>query len=263
MSLRRVVQAGLTLLFCAAPLLAQDFRVSTRLFDEKAPPEQGPPQPIARTWTIFHAGKVYDHVDILNETIILEPAQERFLILNTDRDLLTELSFREIQQYVFQARQRAQQKLSENPNLPNGAAVAFQLKPTFRTSFDERKKTLQMTSPIFRYDVTCAAADKELTAVYLRYAQRTAELNYILNPQLLPTVRQALNSELEQKKLLPTEIRLQSGIGSGLKLRAEHTYLWSLTNEDRRKVSDWEARLQNPRLKRLPFDQFQKELASN
>lgn len=263
MSLRRVVQVAVCFVVCATTLLAQDFRVSTRLFDEKAPAESGNPQPIARTWTIFHAGKVYDHVDRVNETIILEPAQERFLILNTDRDLLTELTFREIETYIFQAEQRARNRLDGNANYANRAAVEFQLKPSFKTTFDDAKNNLRMTSPLFSYDVTCASADEARVAVYLRYAHRMAQLNYVLNPQLLPTLRQALNSQLETRKRLPWKISLQSAIGTGLKLRAEHKYDWKLTAEDRRKVSDWEASLQSPRLKRLPFDQFQQELASN
>ena len=49
---------GLSLL--GADLLAQDFSVTTRVFDLDSPE---PNQPVARSRTLFHVGKVYDVID--------------------------------------------------------------------------------------------------------------------------------------------------------------------------------------------------------
>ena len=82
------------------PLAAQEFRVYTRIFNERADAAARKagkqPSPVSRTTTVFHAGKVYDFIDAGERMTVYESAQERFLIFDGARQLRTEIKTSEI-----------------------------------------------------------------------------------------------------------------------------------------------------------------------
>jgi len=256
----QIVLAVWTMLWLTSLASAQDFRVSTKLYDELS--EKNANDPVAHSWSIFHAGKVYDHVDVVGETTVFDPAQKRFLILHPRRMIATVLAFDDIDQELYKSMRKAEQRVKNDPANTNTSAIAFQLTPAFQESYDQSGKKLLLSSPHFRYEVRTATTDEDRRTAYLRYADWAAKLNYVLHPQLLPNPRLKLNTALEKHKVLPTEIRLTSKIGNGLQLRAEHKFQWELTAQDRRQISDAESILQNPQLKMLEFDDFQDSLAA-
>ncbi len=230
---------------------AQEFMVTTKLYQQQ-PTETL----VARSMSVFHAGRVYDYVDTVGELTVFEPAQKRFLIVNTGGMVATVLSFADIETYIYQTEARAKQIVAQKDGA-NLAAIAFQLKPDFETSYDKARKQLQLNHSLLSYNVECAEGSEEALATYCNYINWTAKLNYILHPQVLPNPRLALNAALESHRVLPLELKLDSNLGSGLHLKAVHKYYWRLDDGTRRQIVHWNSVLKDPNLKQVKFKEFQ------
>lgn len=230
--------------------VAQEFLVTTKLY------QQQPETLIARSMSVFHAGRVYDYVDTIGELTVFEPAQKRFLIVNTGGMVATVLTFADIETHIYRSEVRAKQIVAQGDGA-NLAAVAFQLKPDFNMSYDKARHQLQLNHPQLSYTVECADGNEEALAAYVNYINWTAKLNYILHPQVLPNPRLALNAALESNRVLPLALRLDSNLGSGLHLKAVHKYYWKLDAGARQKIVTWDGVIKDPNLKQVKFEDFQ------
>ena len=72
---------------------------------------------MARSLTLFHAGKVYDYMenigmDDIGEVVILDPIHNRFVILNSNY-LATRVEFGELRQYLNVGEHEAELYLQE------------------------------------------------------------------------------------------------------------------------------------------------------
>ena len=70
----------------SAAARAQDFEVYTRVYDENAVAADGKSPlkvPIARSLTMFHAGKAYDYIEAIGEVVVIDfdPATPHFSLL--------------------------------------------------------------------------------------------------------------------------------------------------------------------------------------
>ena len=129
----RILALVVGLCLLGADLLAQDFSVTTRVFDLDGPE---PNQPVARSRTLFHVGKVYDVIDGAAEATILEPAHRRVLILNSNRSVVCSVDADELKHMLQSAEERWGQQiheLEEQPNPPRQQieTLRFQLRPYF------------------------------------------------------------------------------------------------------------------------------------
>jgi hypothetical protein len=245
-----------------AELSAQEFSVYTRIFNLDHSPDK---QPVAFTRTLFHAGKVYDVIHGAAEVTILEPAHQRILILNSDRQLLSVVDFDELKHLLRTAEERLAQRVreledQENPPQPQIDALRFQLRPQFESHFDSREPRLRLRSKSISYDVVGPADVRpEEVAAYLNYADWMCRLNYVLHPQpLFPNVRLELNEKLKQRKLLPIEVTLQAKFEQPLNLKAEHSVTWSLDARGRQQIHHWESLLRDPKLQKVPLSEYQR-----
>lgn len=252
----------------AAP--AQEFAVTTRLYNDGPPRKtEGdskgpPPELVGSSYTLFHAGKVYDHLDRVGEMTILEPAHQRFLIVSRTRMIATTLTFAQIETFIFRGEQQAQQILkdaaAEGKRRDLLGPIEFQLRPVFQQEYKGERRELKLSSPDFAYTVQChEKIAPEFVEAYLRYADWTARLNYALQGQVLPGPRVAVNAALRERHLLPLQVALaiRSGQKHELRLRAVHRFEWSFTSSDRQKIRFWEDLLKDPLLKHVPFEEFQ------
>jgi hypothetical protein len=257
--------SGLVLLLvCASAARAQEFRVYTKILDARAPADTrkaGPPRLVGRSTSLFYAGKAYDYLDSGNQMTIFEPAQERFVIVDDSRKLVTVISFEHIENRLFQAVKKTEQHIAELEEQHTEKAkrlaglLRFQLKPVFKTTYDEKQHRLNLSSPFLSYEVKCNAHDSEKVIVdYLDYADWAARLNFLLNDRaLLPGPRLALNDILRRRQFLPVEVALNA---SHLHLRAEHRFDWNLDAHDRTMIAHWEKLLTSGTLKEVPPVEF-------
>ena len=123
--------------------MAQEFRIYTRVYDAGTAQNVRPAM-IGSSLSLFHAGKVYDHVENEQESevIIFEPAHQRFTILSTSRGLATTVHFDEIKRKLKLARnvttEHIEGLLRQQPPASDAvmAKLQFPIEPKFHESFD-------------------------------------------------------------------------------------------------------------------------------
>lgn len=256
--IQRLVLAALALLALLLPARAQEFRIYTQVVNETT----APPAVIARSWTIFHAGKVYDFVDVAQEVIVFQPAHDQFTVLSLSRKKSTVVALEELKHYLKLAESRVDEYISQNPTSQVAAMLQFQLQPTFDAKFDAKERRLTLASPFLRYEAKCTPPlNAELVAAYIRYADQTAQLNSVLHPKsLFPGPRLVLNEHLRKQAVLPVSVDLQIKFEEPVHLRAEHEIRWELDARDREMIHHWETQLKGQDVKPIAFRDFQREM---
>ncbi len=262
--------------------VAQEFRVYTRVSDVGAEvysktQKRAAPPIVARSLSLFRAGKAYDYLGSVGEVIIFEPIRRRFTIMNGTTRMISTLTFDEIEQYIERAGSQmktyivALEKKGDTTSLKSIQSLRFQLDPIFNADYDPALDQLTLNSTHFRYVAGCVTAEStksvdhelfdEAVRIYLNYADWTARLNYVLNPQALaPAPRLALNDVLRQGKRLPIQVDLQVDLEQSLHLRAEHKIHWNLDRKDRGDIRHWEMMLDDKTMYRVPIREYQRAL---
>jgi hypothetical protein len=251
-----------------APVQAQEFRISTRVYNESTTTDGQRPPVISRSLSLFHAGKVYDYIDTINEVIIFEPAHQHFTILNPSRNLASSVHFDELKRLQkIRAKETvnylSQLSQSGDPESHRvSEALKFQLEPTFAEQFEEESNRLTLTAALVRYSAVCVEPRSPgLIEPYLHYADWMAKLNSTLHPQALyPESRLALNRSLRTRNRLPIEVELQCQVEPRLHLRAQHVFVWKLDDVDRRLIHKWETMLKRTSLEKTTFREYQRRV---
>ncbi len=250
------------------PCVAQEFRMRTTVYHHQ---QKMDPSIVSRSVSIFHADKVYDHVDGLREVTIFDPAQKRLLILSESRMIKVMIEFDEIKNLLNVGRHQTQEyihdqiKRKESTGKVIADQLKFQLDPVFEIQFDENKNQLSMDSKLINYQVQCIApAQKTAAGTYLRFADWMARLNYVLHPYTLPPrSRIILNENLRTRNLIPTEVELQTRLEEPLHLRAEHKIHWKLDKRDRGLIHHWEMLRKNKDVKMITVQEYLRNQFAN
>lgn len=268
---KRLISLGVTLLVLLiwiSQLQAQQFRVWTTVIPMTDEPRPGAadPEPVARSLTLFEAGRVFDYLPPpVGEVTIFEPAHQRFVIFNGPGRTATSVTFDEIGRHLQSARDEVTsyaRRLDER-NGPSARRLTdplrFQLAPQFTEQFDSKELVLQLASPGFTYRVNCAAGE-EIRAVeaYLNYTDWAARLNHILHPgSLYPAPRLRLNDSLRTQRLLPVRVELRVNFDPPYHLQARHEFGWQLKSMDRDFIHTWESQLNARDLKWVSLRDYQ------
>lgn len=246
----------------AAPAaFAQEMRVYTTVKNLASP---GSNDVVARSLTLFHAGKVYDYIDSAMEVTVYEPAHHRFTLLSERRSSQSEVAQSEVRQLLGLAKQEAQKRLDEADEQPGPSQVrslawlTFQLRPEFSVSFDKSKSDLVLLGRDCRYEVHgVASPSPNVAEAYLRFADAMAELNSVLHPRAsLPAPRLKLNEQLREQEVLPVTVELQVELDRPLRLQARHEWTWKFSASDRELISKWEKELADPAFRSVSFHQY-------
>lgn len=253
-------------------IVAQEFRIYTRVSQEmgEARRPTGDARQaavVARTLTLFHAGKVYDYIHSVGEVIIFEPARQRFTILSTTRSMTAQVELDELLGMLNIARKEMKSYVAVpnaegGPSLKVAKALTFQLAPDFDAKFQPADKLLTLSSPYVRYEAQCSKAKSpEALASFLRYADWTCRLNYVLHPQTLyPASRLELNDALRKHNVIPTEVRLTLAGDNPMRFKAEHEIHWQLDSKDRSLIHHWETMLRDRGTRRVSFREYQRAM---
>ncbi len=199
----------------------------------------GQSKPITETTTIFHAGFVYDFLRDPNEardpeTTIFDPVKGRFVIIDPQRRLWTQVSTQDVKAFADKLRIEAAGHTD--------ALLNFLAAPNFKEQ--NEKDELVFDSPFIVYRLkTISAKNKQGMRQYAEFSHWYAQLNPMLNPQSLPPFgRMAINDALEQREVLPVEVQMtllpkQKGARS-LSLKADHRFQWTLLEPDRQRIDE-------------------------
>ena len=234
-------------------VIAQEFRIYTRVSQQmETAGAASEPEVVSRSLTLFHVGKAYDYIESVREVIIFEPAHKRFTILSTTRSMATEVKFNELQAKLNMFGKEfgnviAQPEAQGGPSPKVAKALAFQMAPTFKIAQQPSGNSLSLTSPHITYTAKCSTPKQpQALSSYLRYADWTCKLNYVLHPQTLyPASRLKLNEALRAKEMMPVEVNLAIAGENPMQFKAEHEIHWQLDSKDRSYINDWERMLKD------------------
>lgn len=248
---------------------AEDFRVFTAVYDVSRASQDGTGPIVARTVTLFHAGKVYDYIETSHsaEIIIFEPSARRFRIFNPSRGIVTTAAFDEIKHKLGVAREETAREVRILSSSDAGQAKAahmltFQLSPTFETTFSEESQALKLRSEPITYQLqTVRPPRSEMVDSYLKYADWVCRLNYVLSVgPILPAPRLAVNSALREHQVLPKSVVLTAATKPPMHLRAEHTFHLELNAKERGWIHQWKSQLDSGTVREVTLQQYQKEV---
>ncbi len=252
-------------LICQNNISAQDYRIYTHVLDHRDMDANGKPKVVARSLTIWHAGKVYDYMVNVDELVIYDPFQQRFTIISSQHNMACTLDFSELKQHQKVARRQAKEyleELSESNETRQAELIAFQLDPQFEIEYRPEDHHLACKSPYLSYVADAIPApNKDTARAFRQYADWSAQLNFVLHGKsLMPAARLRLNEELEKHDLIPVKVTLSLADSANSKLSAEHAINWELGKHDRFRITEWKHLLQDGQLKFVSFQDYQRNL---
>ncbi len=206
------------------------FRIATDINfgEEKAPAKQ--------SLTLFSEGVYYDFsLDDPNEIAVIDPQQQRIILLDIKRSIKTTINTTELQKYVDVAKQQAA-----------STDLALLLTAADTVSFDEATGAISVGIDQMHYRSTFQEPqDPRMATQYADFANWSARLNAAYPPHRPPYVRMRLNDELGSRNLLPHEIVLTKAInGKADKTRCRLIADWQLTKEDQARIKSTNSYMQ-------------------
>ncbi|NLE38292.1 MAG: hypothetical protein GX621_09740 [Pirellulaceae bacterium] len=208
---------------------AADFRIENRVFVSSSK------EPTAESTTLFYRGTVYDFLEKPAEITVFDPLENRFVLLDVDRGMKTELSTKTIDATLVRLKRLAE--TSKDPK------VRFLYRPEFAQTIDPKTNELVFESDWMTYRVTTVAAeDAALARQYRQFCDAYANLNMFLRPGSRPPYPRLIVSDaIEKRGEIPTAILLVLKYQRGLdlrqeRLRSEHRFVKRLLESDRDRI---------------------------
>lgn len=205
----------------AQGIKASPFRIDTDIYLDNTK------APIKRTLTLFSDGVYYDFEEAEKGQItVIDPARNRIILLNRERQVKTVLDTTQIQRMVTSARVQADAKIanvatSRFENQSDGQDIAI-----VQNDFMNYRATTQRP------------AQPDMAQQYAEFADWSARLNAIFPPKLPPYLRLDLNRLVAEKQLLPTEIhRITRQNGRQLELSCQLNPVWQLSQDDLARIA--------------------------
>jgi hypothetical protein len=219
-------------------LIAEGFRIQTKIFVGKAEDEDEEDEPVSETTTLFLDGVVYDFLEEPAQVAVFRKpmgASGRFILLNTERGTRTELSTEQLGAAMDKLRNWAGQQ--RNPLLRFAAA------PKFEESFMPETGKLVLASHQENYTVETGPDEHpEAVAKYREFLDWYTRLNTLLSAGPPPEPRLRLNEALARHNAVPLKVELTRH-GEKEPLRAVHEFTWRLSREDMARIDGVRASL--------------------
>lgn len=230
----RPLLATLALAVLLSTAAADDFHIENKLYYNWKRGKRITP---VETTTLFASGRVYDFMTAPDETIVLDPTHDLILLLDPNRQIMTQISTGDVSTEIGKLREAAQNHAHE--------AVRESAAAVFAESVDPETGVLKLTNRWMRYEVeTMAPSQPQVARQYTEAADWLAQLNAILNKPSLPFPRLTLNRVLRQRQELPVNITQtitseeKSALGRRKEIvnRSEHTIVMALATEDLERI---------------------------
>lgn len=222
------------MVFGAPESNAVDFRIDTKLF------AGGNKTATGQNLTLFAGGAVYDFAREMNpqgeaagpqEIAILDTQRLRFVLMDTAREVRTEIDCSELGPFV--ERLRAEARGGNNP------VIKFSAEPQFTEDFTKASGLLTLTSGVIDYRVeTVRPEDPAAADQYGLFADWYAKLNTTHPGAAPPFPRTYLNAVLVKHGVVPTRVeRTVTQGGQKSTAWTEHQVSWQLTRTDRQQIT--------------------------
>jgi hypothetical protein len=213
----------------SAAACAADFRVENRVFVNSSK------EPTAESTTLFYRGTVYDFLEKPAEVTVFDPVENRFILLDVDRKMKTQLSTAAIEGTLERLKRLAESS--------KDSKIRFFYRPEFAQSVDNKTGELIFDSDWMTYRVAAVAAnDSALARQYRQFSDAYAGLNMFLRPGSRPPYpRLIVNEAIERRGEIPSGIVLVLKYQRGLdlrqeRLRSEHRFVKRLLESDQERI---------------------------
>jgi len=224
-----ILLVSAALVTCSAVgLESGDFRVETDVFVDDTK------DPVSETLTLFSGDLVYDFLLSEPEEItILDVRRSRIVLLDKARRIKTTLTTDELRQFTAALKFLASD--TENKEV---------FEPQFVQQFDKASGELVLSGVMITYRVLgIEPKHPGVSRKYREFADWYARLNAARFRNLPPFARIELNRSLAEKGLLPKEVSRtvvtpQPLIDKKTTAHSRHTFVWSLSNSDRKRIEN-------------------------
>jgi hypothetical protein len=202
----------------------QDFRVETDVFIGKEK------EPIAQYLTVFESNTIYDFVLTgPQQATIFDVTRGRFLLLDAERQVKTELTTRDVEAFHQRLRERG---------LERDEAI-FQAQ--YQYHYDEPEQWHVLTGDVVEYRARGVTPKfPDAAERYRAFADWYARLNAMRPGNPPPYARLELNRLLAEKQLIPESIERSLTTGRiaprRLEARTEHHINWRLSAPDHKRI---------------------------
>lgn len=214
----------------SAPPTDEEFRVDNAVFvnDQK--------EPQLESTTIFYRGAAYDYLKKPAEIIILDPARDRFVLLDVTRRLHAEVDLTKVREFVD-----GLQRWAETQSDP---LAQFMVHPKFDEAFEESSGELTLSSPWLTYRLTTIPSESTAIArQYRAFSDWYARLNTLLTPGSRPPfARLLVNAAVDGHQRFATQVHLSMKAKRGIPpkkvtVRSEHQLIRRLVESDRDRIA--------------------------
>jgi hypothetical protein len=207
---------------------AEDFRIETKIFvgDSK--------EPVSETTTLFVGRVVYDFIAEPPQTAVFSKPHGdkpgRFILLDPQHKYKTELSTDQLS--------GAMNKLRTWAGRQSDPFLQFAADPQFKESFESGSGKLVLANYLESYTVSTRKAEHpQAAAEYREFLDWYTRLNTLISAGPPPEPRLRLNEALARHEVIPLKVELTRS-GEGDPIRAEHQFIWRLSNDDRSRIND-------------------------
>jgi hypothetical protein len=206
------------------------FRVENKVFIGAAK------EPQVRSTTIFYQGVVYDYLEDPAEVTVFDKARGRFVLLDPQRRIKTELTTARVEDFSERLRQWAHEQ--------SDPLLNFHADPHFSETVDEATGELVFDSPRVVYRVSAVEAGSEAVASrYREFSDWYGRLNTMLNPGARPPFpRMLVSRSLEQREQIPRAVELtlrpRDILSRPISARSEHLLIRRLLESDRNRMAE-------------------------
>jgi hypothetical protein len=213
----------------ASTAVAEDFRVDSRVYIGKET------TPHNSNTTFFQGAHVYDFLDQPEQITIYDLGRERFVLMDTDRKVRTEITGEMITAFCKSLR------VVEAKH--NDPLLRFALAPTFDEKEQKDDGPRVFESKFITYRVNASKPeDPTMAARYREFSDWSAKLNSLVNRGSLPPFpRLTLNTSLAKSGQVPDKLQVSLSPrsflpGRGVTFRSEHEFRPRLLDSDLKKI---------------------------
>jgi hypothetical protein len=230
----RVVLVVLLALGFAGTVRGDEFRIESRVFQGKDE------QPQSESTTIFANGRIYDFLNSPRELTIYDPAHDRIVVMDLEKNRKTELRVEQLTRFREELQLRAEKTTD--------VGVRFLLQPKFDKQVGSTAAERVFQSEYITYQVeTTTPRSAAIVEQYRQFSDLSATMNAMLNRGWPPFARLQVNAALAEEKLIPTKVNLlfpsKSLLGQRKHFRSEHELHTRVTDSDQQKIAQAEEHL--------------------
>lgn len=239
MSLLKLVWLTAALIAISPTLSGQSsFRIDTDIYADIEK------EPIMRSLTLFSEGVCYDFDNTNTKLVtIIDPGQQRIVLLNPDKRVKAEIQMSEIEQRLANATEQMTPEQKEAMARSNGIER------------DSTTGEIVVRNKSVEYRCTTQKVEKaEIAGLYCQFADWSARLNAIYPPHWPAYLRLELNSAVAAENAVPKDLQKITRInGKERRLTAKHISNRLLSDEDQKLIIRAQGMLAYPS---IGVDQF-------